>query len=60
MSDSRQIHASVLEFLINHGYMESAEAFRREAMRNLDVSAINTQVTEDQLIQDLANLQIQR
>ncbi|KAI8366924.1 WD40-repeat-containing domain protein [Blakeslea trispora] len=52
---SSQLHASVLEFLINHGYMESVEAFKREARHQLELAS-----TEDKLVLDMSQLQIQR
>jgi hypothetical protein len=57
-----QLHASVLQFLINHGYMESVEAFKREARQYLDLlpSINDPKVPQDQLVRDLSNLQIQR
>ncbi|KAI8636526.1 WD40-repeat-containing domain protein [Parasitella parasitica] len=58
-SNSPQLHAAVLQFLMNHGYMESVEAFKREARRHLDTLS-SLQVTEDQLAHDLSQLQIQR
>lgn len=58
-SSNPQVHASVLQFLINHGYMESVEAFKREARRQLDLLD-STQVSDDQLAHDLSQLQIQR
>jgi hypothetical protein len=58
-SSSPQIHASVLQFLMDHGYMESVEAFKREARRHLD-TLTSHQVSQDQLVNDLSQLQIQR
>jgi hypothetical protein len=58
-SSSPQVHASILQFLTNHGYMESVEAFKREARRHLDV-VDSTRVSDDQLANDLSQLQIQR
>lgn len=58
-SSNPQIHASVLQFLTNHGYMESVEAFKREARHHLD-TLTSHQVYEDQLANDLSQLQIQR
>ncbi|CAO0797656.1 unnamed protein product [Mucor circinelloides] len=58
-SSSPQLHASVLQFLMNHGYMESVEAFKREARRHLDTLS-SLQVSDDQLVNDLSQLQIQR
>lgn len=58
-SSSPQLHASVLQFLMNHGYMESVEAFKREARRHLDTLP-SLQVSDDQLVNDLSQLQIQR
>lgn len=56
---SPQMHASVLQFLINNGYMESAEAFKREARRYLDILPAS-QVSEEQLANDMTRLQLQR
>lgn len=56
---SPQVHASILQFLTNHGYMESAEAFKREARRHLDVLPMS-QVSDEQLASDMSQLQIQR
>lgn len=58
-SASPQVHASVLQFLMNNGYMESAEAFKREARRHLDLLPAS-QVSDDQLANDMSHLQIQR
>jgi hypothetical protein len=58
-SSNPQIHASVLQFLMNHGYMESVEAFKREARRHLDLLPAS-QVSDEQLAHDLSHLQIQR
>lgn len=44
---------------MNHGYMESVEAFKREARRHLDTLS-SLQVSDDQLVNDLSQLQIQR
>lgn len=56
---SPQLHASVLQFLINNGYMESAEAFKREARRHLDILPA-TQVSDQQLATDMSRLQLER
>lgn len=58
-SSSPQIHASVLQFLTNYGYMESVEAFKREARQHLDLLPA-TQASDDQLARDLSQLRIQR
>lgn len=58
-SPNPQVHASILQFLVNHGYRESAEAFRREARRYLDLLPAS-QVPEEQLANDLSRLQIER
>lgn len=58
-SSNPQLHASVLQFLMNHGYMESVEAFKREARRHLDTLP-SLQVSDEQLVNDLSQLQIQR
>ncbi|KAI8063432.1 WD40-repeat-containing domain protein [Gilbertella persicaria] len=50
-----QIHASVLNFLIDHGYMESVEAFKREARQHLDSAS-----GDDQLAYDLSQLHLER
>lgn len=56
-----QLHASVLQFLINNGYLETAESFKREARHHLSLSDPNETISdEDQLVQDLSQLQIQR
>ncbi|KAI7900801.1 WD40-repeat-containing domain protein [Cokeromyces recurvatus] len=54
-----EIHASVLQFLLNHGYMESVEAFKREARHQLDLLS-SDESTDVQLINRLSQLQIQR
>ncbi|KAI8987880.1 WD40-repeat-containing domain protein [Mycotypha africana] len=53
------VHASVLQFLINHGYKETIAAFRREARQHLDLSS-SEDISESQLVADLSKLQIQR
>lgn len=58
-SPNAQVHASVLQFLMNNGYMESVEAFRREARRHLDLLPAS-QVSDAQLANDMSHLQIQR
>ncbi|KAG0908671.1 hypothetical protein G6F33_009481 [Rhizopus arrhizus] len=57
MSNSAQLHASVLQFLVNHGYMETVEAFKREARSLLDSE--QDSIDADQLAQHLSQLQIQ-
>lgn len=54
-----QLHASGLQFLVNNGYMESAEAFKREARRFLDTLPAS-QVSEQQLADDMSRLRLQR
>lgn len=60
MSHSVQLHASVLKFLVGHGYMESAEAFRREARRQLDLAEQDDAVDTEQLARQMSQLQIKR
>ncbi|KAI9478586.1 MAG: WD40-repeat-containing domain protein [Benjaminiella poitrasii] len=54
-----EIHASVLQFLLNHGYMESVEAFKREARHQLDLVSPE-ESSENQLVDRLSQLRIQR
>ncbi|GAA5806201.1 WD40-repeat-containing domain protein [Helicostylum pulchrum] len=58
-NNNPQLHASVLQFLVNNGYMESAEAFKREARRFLDTLPAS-QVSEQQLADDMSRLRLQR
>ncbi|ORE18766.1 S-adenosyl-L-methionine-dependent methyltransferase [Rhizopus microsporus] len=54
------IQDKLLKFLIDHGYMESAEAFKREARRQLDLAEQDDVVDTEQLARQLSQLQIKR
>ncbi|CAO3700645.1 unnamed protein product [Rhizopus stolonifer] len=53
---SVQLHTSVLQFLVDHGYLETVEAFKKEAKTVLDSS----EVSSEELTRQLSQLHIQR
>lgn len=57
---SVQLHASVLQFLIDHGYLETVETFKKEAKTILDSSEAFSEVSSEELAHHLSQLHIQR
>ncbi|KAI8981109.1 WD40-repeat-containing domain protein [Pilobolus umbonatus] len=61
ISTEPELHASILQFLVNHGYMETVEAFKREARRHLDmIPSTHVQIQNTDINHQLSRLQIRR
>ncbi|KAI9246131.1 S-adenosyl-L-methionine-dependent methyltransferase [Sporodiniella umbellata] len=58
--ESLQLHASVLQFLVDHGYVETLDAFKKEAKAVLDNAEEEYSSSSDELARQLSQLQIQR